>query len=139
MKASGPTIAPIVTGAAGSSTWRGMNGGTNASTSAWSGRSTSSTECVSTKPSMQTITGRESRSASTNACRCRSTASCTDAACSWIQPESRSAIESEWSFQMLMGAPMARFATVITIGKPSPEALNTASAMYSRPWLALAV
>ena len=27
MKASGPTIAPIVTGSAGISTWRGVNGG----------------------------------------------------------------------------------------------------------------
>ena len=32
MNASGPTIAPIVTGSAGSSTWRGSNGGRNAST-----------------------------------------------------------------------------------------------------------
>jgi hypothetical protein len=30
---------------------------------------------------------------------------------------------SLWSFQMLMGAPMGRFATVITIGSPSPAAL----------------
>jgi hypothetical protein len=30
---------------------------------------------------------------------------------------------SVWSFQMLIGAPMARLATVITIGRPSPEAL----------------
>jgi len=34
-----------------------------------------------------------------------------------------------WSFQMLIGAPIARFATVITIGRPRPEALNSASAM----------
>jgi hypothetical protein len=46
---------------------------------------------------------------------------------------------SEWSFQMLMGAPMARLATVITIGRPSPEALKSASAMKSRPWLEVAV
>ena len=32
-------------------------------------------------------------------------------------------MESLWSFQMLMGAPMARLATVITIGRPSPAAL----------------
>jgi hypothetical protein len=37
--------------------------------------------------------------------------------------ESRWDIESLWSFQMLIGAPMARLATVITIGRPSPEAL----------------
>ena len=36
---------------------------------------------------------------------------------------------SEWSFQMLIGAPIARFATVITIGRPRPEALYRASAM----------
>jgi hypothetical protein len=30
---------------------------------------------------------------------------------------------SLWSFQMLIGAPIARLATVITIGRPSPEAL----------------
>ena len=40
---------------------------------------------------------------------------------------------------MLIGAPIARFATVITIGRPRPEALYNASAMYSRPWLAVAV
>ena len=40
---------------------------------------------------------------------------------------------------MLIGAPIARLATVITIGRPSPDALNSASAMYSRPWLAVAV
>ncbi len=32
-------------------------------------------------------------------------------------------MESEWSFQMLIGAPIARFAIVITIGSPRPEAL----------------
>ena len=32
-------------------------------------------------------------------------------------------IESLWSFQMLIGAPIARLATVITIGRPRPEAL----------------
>ena len=46
---------------------------------------------------------------------------------------------SEWSFQILMGAPMARLPTVITIGSPRPEALYTASAMKSRPWLLVAV
>ena len=40
---------------------------------------------------------------------------------------------------MLIGAPIARFATVITIGSPSPEALDSASAMKSSPWLAVAV
>ena len=41
-KASGPTIAPIVIGSAGSSSCRGSNGGRNASTCSWSGMSTSS-------------------------------------------------------------------------------------------------
>lgn len=88
---------------------------------------------------MQTITGTDSRSASRKAWRCRSTASWLDDANSWIQPESRCDIVSEWSFQMLIGAPIARFATVITIGSPRPEALKRASAMNSRPWLAVAV
>ena len=44
----------------------------------------------------------------------------------------------EWSFQMLIGAPMARFATVMTIGRPSPEALKSASAMKRSPgWRSL--
>jgi hypothetical protein len=30
---------------------------------------------------------------------------------------------SEWSFQMLIGAPIARLATVMTVGSPSPAAL----------------
>ncbi len=88
---------------------------------------------------MHTITGTERRSARAKACTCRSTAAWLEEANSWIQPESRIDIESEWSFQMLIGAPMARLATVITIGKPMPEALNSASAMNSRPWLAVAV
>ena len=70
---------------------------------------------------------------------CRSTASWLDSANNWIQPASRTAIESVWSFQMLIGAPIARLPTVITIGRPRPEALYTASAMNSMPWLAVAV
>ncbi len=54
---------------------------------------------------------------------CRSSASWLVSAYSWIQPESRWDIASLWSFQMLMGAPIARLATVITIGSPRPEAL----------------
>ena len=53
------------------------------------GRSTGSTACVSTKPSMHTITGSESSSASANAWTWRSTASWFDSAKSWIQPQSR--------------------------------------------------
>ena len=88
---------------------------------------------------MQTMTGSESRSARANAWTCRSTASWLDAAKSWIQPASRWDMASEWSFQMLIGAPIARLATVITIGSPSPEAFGSASAMKSSPWLAVAV
>ena len=40
------------------------------------------------------------------------------AAYSCTQPASRRAIESPWSFQMLIGAPIARLATVMTIGRP---------------------
>jgi hypothetical protein len=36
---------------------------------------------------------------------------------------SRWLIASLWSFQMLIGAPIARLATVITTGRPSPAAL----------------
>jgi hypothetical protein len=75
------------------------------------------------KPSMQTITGMDSSSARRNAWMCRSSASWFDSANSCSQPLSRWLIESLWSFQMLIGAPIARFATVITIGRPSPEAL----------------
>jgi hypothetical protein len=70
---------------------------------------------------------------------CRSSASWLVSANSWIQPQSRCESESEWSFQMLIGAPMARLATVMTIGRPRPEALYTASTMNSRPCEAVAV
>ncbi|MND01131.1 hypothetical protein D3C83_199960 [compost metagenome] len=53
----------------------------------------------------------------------RSSASWLVSANSWIQPQSRWLIASVWSFQMLIGAPIARLPTVITIGSPSPEAL----------------
>ena len=72
---------------------------------------------------MHTITGSDSSSARRKASRWVSTASWFDSTYSWIQPESRWDIESEWSFQMLIGAPIARLATVITIGSPRPEAL----------------
>ena len=88
---------------------------------------------------MHTITGSDSSSPSRKAWMCRSSASWLVSANSWIQPQSRWLIASVWSFQMLIGAPMARLATVITIGRPRPEALYTASAMNSRPWLAVAV
>ena len=88
---------------------------------------------------MHTITGRDSRSARAKAWTCRSTASWLDDAKSWIQPASRCESASEWSFQMLIGAPRARLATVMTIGSPRPDALGSASAMNSRPWLDVAV
>ena len=88
---------------------------------------------------MHTITGIDSSSAKRNAWMWRSTASWLVSAKSWIHPASRTAMASLWSFQMLMGAPIARLASVITIGRPSPEALYTASIMKSRPWLAVAV
>ena len=139
MYASGPTIAPIVIGASGSRHCAGWKGGSSASTSSCSGTSISSMAWVSTKPSTHTITGTDSCSARAKACTCRSTASWLDSANSWTQPASRWDIASEWSFQMLMGAPSARLATVITIGSRSPEALGSASAMKSSPWLAVAV
>jgi len=70
---------------------------------------------------------------------CRSSASWLSSAKSWIHPQSRWLNASVWSFQMLIGAPMARLATVMTMGRPRPAALNTASAMNSSPWLAVAV
>ena len=88
---------------------------------------------------MHTITGSDSSSAMRNAWMCRSTASWLSSAYSCSQPASRWDIASLWSFQMLIGAPSARFATVITIGRPRPPALYTASVMYSRPWLEVAV
>ncbi len=72
---------------------------------------------------MQTITGTESSSARRKACTCRSAASWFVSANSWTHPASRTAIASLWSFQMLIGAPTARLARVMTIGSPSPAAL----------------
>ncbi len=72
---------------------------------------------------MHTITGSESCSARRNAWIWRSTASWFVSAKSWTHPESRTAMASLWSFQMLIGAPMARLASVITIGSPRPAAL----------------
>ncbi len=54
---------------------------------------------------------------------CRSSASWLVSAKSWIQPASRIDMLSEWSFQILIGAPIARLPMVITIGSPSPAAL----------------
>ena len=72
---------------------------------------------------MFTMTGTDSSSASRKAWTCRSAASWTVSAKSWTQPASRAAMASLWSFQMLIGAPMARLASVMTMGNPSPPAL----------------
>ena len=70
------------------------------------------------KPSRQTITGRSTSgcSASRGAITVRSYASCAFSAKSWIAPESRISIESEWSQWMLIGPESARFPTAITTG-----------------------
>ena len=78
---------------------------------------------------MHTITGSESSSASRNAWTCKSTASLVRLGVELDPAESRCDIESLWSFQMLIGDPIARLATVITIGSPSPDALYSASTM----------
>ena len=48
-------------------------------------------------------------------------------------------MESCWSFQMLMGAEMARLAQVITTGKRIPAMLKSTSAISSMPWEEVAV
>ena len=72
---------------------------------------------------MHTMTGTDTSSASRKAWMCRSAASWTVSANSWTQPASRAAMASLWSFQMLIGAPTARLASVMTMGNPSPLAL----------------
>jgi hypothetical protein len=46
----------------------------------------------------------------------RSYASCAFSAKSWMTPESRMSMLSEWSQWMLIGPDSARFPTAITIG-----------------------
>ena len=72
---------------------------------------------VSTKPSMFTMTGSDSSSARRKAWMCRSVASWLDSAKSITHPASRTAMASLWSFQMLIGAPIALLARVITTGQ----------------------
>ena len=72
---------------------------------------------------MHTMTGTESSSASRKAWMWRSAASWMVSAKSCTHPASRAAMASLWSFQMLMGAPTARLASVMTIGSPRPPAL----------------
>ena len=55
---------PIVTGSSGSSICWGTNAGRKSSTCSWVGRSTCSKAWVRTNPSMHTITGTDSDSAS---------------------------------------------------------------------------
>ena len=62
-----------------------------------------STAWVRMKPSMHTITGSDSSSARRKAWTWRSAASWLVSANSWIQPASRTAMASLWSFQMLIG------------------------------------
>jgi len=52
---------------------------------------------------------------------------------------SRAAMMSEWSFQMLKGALKARLATVMTMGKRMPLAMNRISCIRARPWALVAV
>ncbi len=82
-----------------------------------------STAWVRMKPSTHTMIGIDSASVSRNAWICRSAASWLVSANNCIQPASRIDMASEWSFQMLIGAPIARLPIVITIGSPRPEAL----------------
>ena len=79
---------------------------------------TGSAECVIVKPSWQTSTGSSTSgcSASRGAITVRSYASCAFSAKSWITPESRISIESEWSQWMLIGPERARLPSAITIG-----------------------
>src|SRR5271166_6895998 len=60
-----------------------------------------STAWVRMKPSTHTIVGTESSSARRKATMWRSAASWFDSAKSWIQPDSRKAMASEWSFQII--------------------------------------
>ncbi len=124
MNASGPTIAPIVIGSSGSSSWRGSNGGRNASTWPAAGHlhaldGVGEDEAVHAHHHRQ---WRAPRPGGTPGCAGRPPPGWTRRRAGSSR-ESRWDIESEWSFQMLIGAPIARLATVITIGRPSPEAL----------------
>jgi hypothetical protein len=47
---------------------------------------------------------------------------------------SRSAMASEWSFQMLMGPESDRLATAITMGSRIAGAMNSISCIRARPW-----
>jgi len=94
---------------------------------------------VSTKPSMQTATGRSVSCAMRKAWIVVSTASWFEMQWSWIQPASRTAMLSDWSFQIDNGPPTARFAMVITSGTRKPAMLNITSLIKRMPWLAEAV
>ncbi len=96
---------------------------------------------VRMKPSKFTITGSDTRrsSARRKAQMVRSSASWAFSAKICTQPTSRSAMMSEWSFQMLMGALSARLATVMTMGRRMAEAMKTISCMSASPCEEVAV
>ena len=98
-------------------------------------RETGSAEWVIVKPSWQTSTGSMTSgcSASRGAMTIRSYASWAFSAKSWITPESRMSIESEWSQWMLIGPESARFPTAMTIGARIEAAMYTTSAISARP------
>ena len=122
MKASGPTIAPIVTGSAGSSTWRGSYGGRNASTCACVGDvdalvGVGEDEAVHADHHRQRELLGEAERLDVQVERLLvGLGEELDPAAVALATSSR-----EWSFQMLIGAPIARLATVITIGRPRPD------------------
>ena len=79
---------------------------------------------VRMKPSMQTITGQESDLGQPEGLDVQVGRLLVGFGMnSWIQPASFIAMLSVWSFQMLIGAPIARLPTVMTIGRPRPAAL----------------
>jgi len=77
---------------------------------------TGSAACVIVNPSWHTNTGSSMRSESRTASSIVSYASCASSTNSWMTPESRTSIESEWSQWMLIGPDSARLPTATTIG-----------------------
>ncbi len=57
----------------------------------------------------------------------------------WIQPQSRTDMMSEWSFQMEMGADRARLAMAMTMAIRIPEAIHIISLIRASPWEEVAV
>ena len=76
------------------------------------------------KPSTQTMTGMDSSSASRKARILQIDRLLVGFGEQLeFQPASRIAMASEWSFQILIGAPIARLPRVMTMGSPRPAAL----------------